>query len=42
MSSVAPLTYDVNKFTSKEQVDDKLSFDGSRDIKGVKFDYCQI
>ena len=36
MSSVAPLmTYDVNKLASKEQVDDKLSFDGSRDIKGV-------
>ena len=36
MSSGAPLmTYDVNKLTSKEQVDDKLSFDGSRDIEGV-------
>ena len=29
------MTYDVNKLASKEQVDDKLSFDGSRDIKGV-------
>ena len=38
MSSVAPLmTYDVNKLASKEQVDDKLSFDGSRDLLTVHF-----